>query len=340
MNIGIIGVGRLGLAYALVFEQKGFNVFASSYKQDYVEQLSKKITDTNEPGIKEALQNSQNITFTTDNHQVIDACDILYVMVATPSNPDGDYDVTAVHEVANDLLEHKHDIKDKILVVGSTANPGTCADLQSKLDSRGVHVVYCPTFVAQGTVLKNIEDPHTMSIGTTNKIVGDKIQSLFSKICKDNTPVYQMSPTTAEILKLAGNCRATLMISWFNLIGQILIKAGMEQDITTASKYLNFVKLDHKVHFGFGYGGPCFPRDNKSFVHYAKTIDSDYSIGTLVDEFNHYHADFLSDFLISKNKDKLPYYFDHVSYKKGVNIMEESHQLAVCKKLLHSGFDV
>ena len=45
MNIGIIGVGRLGLAYALIFEQKNFTVFASSYKKDYVETLkSKKVS--------------------------------------------------------------------------------------------------------------------------------------------------------------------------------------------------------------------------------------------------------------------------------------------------------
>jgi hypothetical protein len=36
----------------------------------------------------------------------------------------------------------------------------------------------------------------------------------------------------------------------------------------------------------------------------------------------------------------LPFYFDYVSYKKGVNIFEESHQLKICKKLLESGAKV
>ena len=30
----------------------------------------------------------------------------------------------------------------------------------------------------------------------------------------------------------------------------------------------------------------------------------------------------------------MPYYFEYVSYKKGVSIFEESHQLKICKKLL------
>ena len=43
MKIGIIGVGKLGLAFALMFEQHGFDVIASSYKTEYVDNLNKKI---------------------------------------------------------------------------------------------------------------------------------------------------------------------------------------------------------------------------------------------------------------------------------------------------------
>ena len=59
MNVGLIGVGRLGLAYALCFEEAGFNVIASSYKKDYVDALSLKKTDSVEPGIAEMLYKSK-----------------------------------------------------------------------------------------------------------------------------------------------------------------------------------------------------------------------------------------------------------------------------------------
>ena len=72
MNIGLIGVGRLGLAYALLFEKAGFNVIASSYKKDYVDALTLKQTDSIEPGIAELLQESKNIKFTTDNRLLTD----------------------------------------------------------------------------------------------------------------------------------------------------------------------------------------------------------------------------------------------------------------------------
>ena len=334
MNVGVIGVGKLGLAYALLFEQKGLNVVASSYKEDYVSALQARQTDQNEPGIKELLTQAKNIEFTLDNHRVIEQCDLLYVLVATPSTKDGDYDTSAVYDVVNDIRSHKGDVKDKILIVGSTCNPGTCIDIQHQLDDLGVHVVYCPTFAMQGAVISSILTSHTLSIGTKNDLAAEQCKKLFANLVEANTPMYQMHPTTAEILKLAGNCRATMEISFFNMIGQFLINAGMEHDLPTANKYLNFVKKSQRWQFGFGFGGPCYPRDNRSFVHYAKIQGMDFPLGQLVDEFNESHVAFLENYFVKQNTNNLPYYFEYVSYKKGVNIFEESHQLKICKKLL------
>lgn len=340
MNIGIIGVGRLGLAYALTFEQKGFTVFASSYKQDYVENLTQKKINTVEPNISELLSSANNIYFTVDNHEIIDQCDMIYIMVATPSTPQGDYDVSAVMNVVDDLLNHPTDIANKILVVGSTVNPGTCNIIQDILAPRGVHVVYSPTFVAQGTVLRDIQNPHTLSIGTENHEVAQKCQKVFSTIVADNTPIYIMNPTTAEILKLAGNCKAIMQISFINMIGQILLNSGLKKDLKTACDYLSFVKMNSNFQFGFGYGGPCYPRDNRAFIHYTRNHGMDYPLGELIDNFNQDHINWLTEYFIKDNTDNLPFYFGYVSYKKGVNIFEESHQLAVCKNLLNKGYQV
>lgn len=334
MNLGIIGVGKLGLAYALLFEQKGVNVVASSYKEDYVADLQARRTDQIEPGIKELLASARNIEFTSDNHHVIDQCDILYVLVATPSTDSGDYDVSAVYDVVNDIRNHKGNVANKILIIGSTCNPGTSVDIQNKLNDLGVQVVYCPTFAMQGAVISSILNSHTLSLGTNNDEAATICKELFSKLITPDTPIYQMHPTTAEILKLAGNCRATMEISFFNMIGQFLINADLKHDIAVANQYLNLVKLTHRWQFGYGYGGPCYPRDNRSFVHYAKKIGLEYPLGELVDAFNESHVDFLANHFVNDNANNLPYYFEYVSYKKGVGIFEESHQLKVCKQLL------
>lgn len=341
MNVGIIGVGKLGLVYALSFESHGCNVWASSYKQEYVESLQKKQTNMTEPGVAELLQASKNITFTIDNHQVLDNCDIIYVMVATPSLPDGNYDISAVHEVANDIINHSGPVKDKILIVGSTVNPGDCIELQKKLDHKEVHVVYSPTFAAQGTVHYDIEHPVALLLGTTNDQVANQCQELFLRIIPGDTPIHQLNPTSGEIMKIAANCYATMRISYFNMIGQVLINSGLAHDIDKTNQYLSGVdRRQGNLRFGFGYGGPCYPRDNRSLQHYSDRLGMKYPYAEINDQFNKDHIDFLTNHFLKENNNGLAFYFPYISYKPGVRIFEESHQLAVCQNLLDKGCKV
>ena len=339
-RIGIIGVGRLGLAYALSFEKAGFTVVASSYKKEYIDDLKQRHTCSLEPGIKDQLAQSRNLEFTYHNHDVIDKCDFIYVMVATPSTSHGDYDVSAIEDVADDFLSYTGFLQDKVLIIGSTVNPGTTEAIQKKLQYQPMAVVYCPTFVAQGTVLHDIFDPHTLSIGTQDEQVFQRCRDVFEKIISKDTPIYRMLPRTAEILKLAGNCKTTLDISYFNMIGQILLDQGLQDDVKVADAYLNFIKSEARFRFGFGFGGPCYPRDNRAFTHFAKKNQTKYPIGDLVDKFNKDHVEFLSAYLMISNKHNKPFYFDYVSYKKGVAIFEDSQQLAVAEALLHKGHAV
>lgn len=337
-RIGIIGVGKLGLVYALTFEKAGYHVWASSYKQQYVESLQRRETDSTEPGVAEMLSNSKNIVFTMDNHEVIDNCDIIYVMVATPSLESGAYDITAVESVANDFVNHSGPVTDKILIIGSTVNPGDCIDLQQQLDSRGVHVVYSPTFAAQGTVVKNIESPTAVSFGSTNADVAQRCIDAFSVITPEYAGVHRMHPTTAEIMKLVGNCYMTLRINFFNSVGQLLIKSGLASEIPKANAYLNEIESRcNNLKFGFGYGGPCFPRDNRSLKHFSDQIGINNILAEANDVINHQHADFLTEYFLQDNVDHLPFYFAYISYKPGVKIFEESQQLQVCQALLDRG---
>ena len=341
MNIGVIGTGKLGLAFALHFEKNGFNVFGSSDDKDYVEKLNNKNIVSVEPGIVDGLFAAKNISFTTNNHSVISNCDFIYVMVATPSLPSGDYDMSAVWKVVNDLITYPGDVVNKTLVIGSTTNPKNCDKIQEVLLDKKINLVYCPTFSAQGSVMKNVADPHMLLLGSDNEQALDLCKNVFCKIVSNDTPVYKMSRTAAELVKISGNCRDTMMISFTNMIGQIFIKSGLEKDLETATTALNFVKIPKRYKFGFGFGGPCFPRDNRSLFHYAKnTLAIDYKLGDLIDNLNSDHMNFLVDYFLSKNINRLPFYFDYVSYKKGVNQFEESHQLKVCKKLLSAGFQV
>jgi len=93
MKIGLIGAGRLGICLALLMENAGYDVLVSDIREDYVENLNKKIIETAEPHVAEHLKEARNIEATTDNKRVIRECNIIFTLVATPSLDDGSYNV-------------------------------------------------------------------------------------------------------------------------------------------------------------------------------------------------------------------------------------------------------
>lgn len=339
-KIGILGVGKLGLAFALIFERHGYDVLASSYKAEYVSDLQNQSLNTTEPEVTKFLTNAKNIEFTVDNHAVLDHSNIWYVMVATPSNNDGSYDVASVEQVVQDIVDHSNDLQDKILLIGCTVNPGDCERWQRALKTKGVHVAYCPTFAAQGSVVYDIQNANGLTIGTTSTVVYQQLKKVFLDITNiDQNLIFHTHPKTAEILKIACNCYSTLRISFFNMIGQMLLDEGLDKDLDNACQILNNDKKNH-WRFGFGYGGPCYPRDNRAMVQYADSAGHQYSLGTLVDNFNNDHAIWLTNWLLKNNINRLPFYFKYISYKPGVDLFVESHQLKVCQELLACGATV
>jgi len=124
MKIGVIGAGRLGLCFALLCEQAGYEVIASDVRKGYISNLQQGVLGSTEPYVHDLLWNSKNIEFTTDNNKVINECDIIFTLVATPSLSTGDYDVSAVERVAKEIAESGKE--GKAFVVGCTTNPGDC----------------------------------------------------------------------------------------------------------------------------------------------------------------------------------------------------------------------
>jgi len=342
MNIGIVGAGRLGICFALLLDRGGYPVMASDIRTNYVAGLQRRQIETNEPGVADLLQEC-SIEFTTDTRQVIQASDVIYIMVATPSRADGSYDTSAVDRVVADIAETDFDIQGKILVIGCTTNPGDCQRIQDILRSKGVSVLYNPEFIAQGTILRDLQRADMVLIGGEDPAVMDRYKKIYDVIQPDMIArVHTMSLTAAELVKIGTNCFLTTKISYANMIGQVLIRSGLEADVDRA---LAAIGADTRVGtkylgFGYGYGGPCLPRDNRAFAHYAQAIGLDFPLGTIVDAFNHSHAEFLADWLVAKNVQKLPFYMPSIMYKPGTDILEESHQLRVCVKLLESGYTV
>lgn len=344
MKIGIIGAGRLGICFALLCEQSGYEVVVSDIRQNYINDINNKQIKTTEPEVVELLKNSSKLKATVNNFDVINECDIIYTLVATPSLDSGKYDVDSVWQVVSDIeyASKKINVSGKTLIVGCTTNPGDCAKFQEKLLPYGVDVFYNPEFIAQGSIINDLRHADMVLIGGKENDVYSKLCDLYTKI-QVTTPVFNlMSTTSAELVKLAVNCFLTTKISYANMVGQVLTISGLEDEI---SKVLNAIGSDTRVgskylKYGYGFGGPCLPRDNRSFAAYAKDLGLEFNIGKTTDDFNNEHSKFLKSYFMGKNVNKVPFVFDYISYKKGTDILVESQQYKLCLDLLKEGYKV
>jgi len=341
MKIGVIGAGRLGICFALLLDQAGYDVIVSDVRDEYVIGLNNRVIKTNEPEVADLLDDAKNFTAVLDNVEVIKNADIIYTLVPTPSLPDGSYDVSAVWQVVADIQSCEFPLSNKSFVVGCTTNPGDCELFQTQLNPHGVDVYYNPEFIAQGSIIKDLRYADMVLIGGEGQHL-DIIKEIYSKIQVIPPSIHTMSTTSAELVKLAVNCFLTTKISYANMVGEVMALSGRECEI---DKVLQAIGSDSRVgskylKFGYGYGGPCLPRDNRSFAAYAKKLGLEYNLGSTTDDFNNEHARFLVEYFVKKNEKNLPFCFHYISYKEGTDILEESQQYRLCLDLLDQGYKV
>jgi len=344
MKIGIIGAGRLGLTFALLCEKNGYEVIVSDVREDYVFNLNQKICLTNEPLIQSMLLDSKNFSATTKNIEVIENSDVIFTFVATPSTLDGNYDTTRVFEVVADFYTASSlniPLYEKKFIVGCTTNPGDVEQIQTRLNMFNIQVAYNPEFIAQGEIVKGLEQSDIVLIGTDYTELSNQLIEIYNKIQTTPVNAYVMSPKAAEITKIGINCFLTTKISYANMMGQIMIKAGIQSEIDMV---LSAIGGDSRVgkkylKYGFGFGGPCLPRDNRALGHFAKNLGMELNLPLTVDNFNKEHANFIKDYFIQKNPDRMvPFVMDYITYKKGTDIIEESQQFQLCVDLLNEGY--
>lgn len=346
-RIGIIGTGKLGLAFGLLCESKGYEVMGMDNRQEYVNSLNDKSFKTTEPLVTEYLQHSTNFQATTNLKQVIEFADLLYIFVATPSMSNGKYSHNAIDEVINSIWKiHSKgsiDLRGKTFVLGSTVMPGYTNSITPRLEAMGSEVAYNPEFIAQGSIINDLIHADMILIGSKNESVIDKLISLYISIMGRGPRFNTMSFTAAEICKISINCFLATKIAFTNMIGEIATNSEVGNEAQTI---LNAMGDDTRVGkrlitYGFGYGGPCIPRDGRALGIHAEEVGVEARICQTTDTANNLHARYLKNYFIEQNPDKsIPFLFTQLSYKKGVDILTESQQYKLCENLLDEGYSV
>ena len=337
-RIAIIGVGRIGLCLALNLEQAGHDVLGLDNDHERVKLIRDRGLRTSEPGVEPALRAAGELRV-ADSIDVIPEFDpeVVFVAVDTPSVANGGYDHSRVDQVLAELfsLEWPHDRVE--LAVVCTTLPGYCDSNSEVAMSHGFALSYTPGFVAQGSILRDQRCPEQILIGEADAAAGEKLARIFQKMCSNQPPVHRMSRTSAEIAKLALNCALTMKIAFANAIGDLATCVGAEPEAI-----LNAIGADSRIggkflKYGYGFGGPCFPRDNRALNFFARQHNYEFLQAGATDEMNRRHLMFQVNDLLRSYDESEAIHFQYVTYKPGTEMLDESQPLALAVQLANAG---
>jgi UDPglucose 6-dehydrogenase len=338
-TVSVVGIGRLGLCFSLTLERAGYNVLGADVNQDYVDSINSKKFESSEPNVEEYLKSSTAFRATTDLKETIEFSNVLFVVVATPSLANGRYDHSQVDSLVESLISFGPMEETKHLVICCTTMPGYSDTVQSRLENYNYVVSYNPEFIAQGTILRDQLKPDMILIGEGNKEAGDLLEKIYDQMTENDPFVRRMRRTEAEITKISLNCFLTTKIAFANMVGDIAIASECRPQVI-----LNAIGADSRIGlkylgYGFGYGGPCFPRDNRALAIYADDKNIKALISLASDESNREHLKFQVEEFCKKTKSDLVS-FDSVTYKPNTTIVEESQQLEYAVQIAKKGFTV
>ena len=337
-KIAVVGIGRLGLCFALNLEQVGFDVLGVDSNAVYIDELRAKSLKSNEPHVEYYLSLSEYLEYTTELRAVLDPeIRFIFICVPTPSKQDGSFDHSHIDEICDALLAFDKPEQEKHLVINSTVMPGYCDALNEKMKVYGYTVSYNPEFIAQGSIIEDQQFPDQVLIGEASEEIGNEIEAIYRCFVKNEPRFSRMSRTEAEITKLAVNCFLTTKIAFANSIGDLSIQFGGDQHIV-----LEAIGADARIgpsflRYGFGYGGPCLPRDNRALGQAAKKVEMELPISVATDKSNELHRQFQREALELSYAKEEQICFTGLAYKANSDIIEESQQLQLAVDLAKNG---
>ena len=343
----VVGIGRLGLCFAVTLERAGLRVIGVDVNPSYVDKIASKTLQSEEPGLTDGLKESTNLSVTTDLKHAAASSENIFILVATPT--DGGkyyYDHNTLSNVLVQLNEF--DLRDKNIIICSTLFPGYIRRIGRVLLSRceNCSLNYNPAFVAQGDVMSGYRTGGWFGmvlIGAADESARTTLVSIYERLADadNNTNICVMSPESAEICKLASNCFRTTKISFANMIGDIADRTeGAEKH-----EICDALKSDRSIGPicmtpGYGFGGPCYPRDNKALALYAQKVGVHPLIPRATDDYNDFHHEVMTKVLLTE--DKQVYTFEDVTYKPkcAVPMIDKSPKLEVACALARAGKEV
>lgn len=347
-RICVCGLGKLGLPIAASFANADVHVIGYDLDQSKVDSVLNCGIPNEEPGLAEAVKKAgKKLTATTNAAIAARGTQACIFITPTPSLPDGSFDnkylVAAISKIAQEVAwdEIAERIKPKpyLFIIASTTTPTSCRaifyPLLKKLCPRPFHLIYKPEFIALGTVLDDLANPDFALFGVDNYEASQAVSELYEKIVSRASKGKEafMPHTDAELAKISLNCFITMKISFANQLYMVAERYGADAE-TILSAIGDDSRVGRKsLRPGMPFGGPCFPRDNKMFIHAAFGTGGDAALAQATDQVNRK--------IIEHIVRQVPPTGDigilGMAYKAGSYILEESGGILIRSVLVDMG---
>lgn len=285
MKISVFGIGYIGTVVAGCMAEEGHEIVAVDISADKVNAINSGHSPIVEPGLPELIENGvrrERLRATLDVADAINATELSFICVGTPSLPNGNLDLKYVLQIAADIgkvLRTKSAYH--MVVVRSTILPGVMErsivpvlrEHSGKEPGKDFGLGYYPEFLRESSAIEDFRTPATAVIGAMDERTANTLRELNAK---NGSTVFVVDPRTAASIKYANNVWHALKVSFSNEMGAICKASGIDgntvMEILCSDKRLNISPAYMKP--GFAFGGSCLPKDLRALRYHAKQVDA------------------------------------------------------------------
>ena len=346
MNIGIVGLGYVGLPLQVSFAQAGADVVGLDLNESMLAALREGKSHIEDVADSELAEVAAKTSFTSDVADLA-ACDAILICVPTPLTENREPDLRALESAGRAIGTIIR--PGQLVVLESTTYPGTTRErLVPLLEASGLKagsdfaVAFSPERVDPGRT--------DFTLRTTPKVVGglteacaDRAIEVYGAVCDHIVKVS--SPEAAEMTKLLENIFRSVNIALMNELAMLADRMGIdiwEVVDAAATKPYGFMRFEP----GPGMGGHCLPVDPFYLSWRARQFDLSTEFIELAGKVNqqmpYYCVDriarSLNDGAIALRGAKV--LLVGVSYKAGVGDIREAPSLKIAEQLLEAGADL
>jgi len=240
-----------------------------------------------EPGLDKIVKatRGRNLFFSTEIERGIKEAEMIFVSVNTPTKTFGAgagmaADLQYWEKTARQILKYSE--SSKIIVEKSTFPVRTAFAMERilSLTENDIHfdILSNPEFLAEGTAVKDLEDPDRVLIGSRETPRGLKARDELVEIYSNWVPkdrIITSNIWSSELSKLVANAFLAQRISSINSFTAFCEKT--EADITEVARAIGMdSRLGNKfLNSSLGWGGSCFKKDILNLVYLCRNYGLD-----------------------------------------------------------------